>query len=129
MIDKYLDLSMQRLRILMRKLNGMVMMPNQNPDEHLTEAVQQRDESEHICESFTEARILDLILEGLSKEYELIQSATEREIEPTLLNMYANRVARGGGSTFLNGKVREPAMTASSHNKGSSGYGHTPGHN
>ena len=46
----------------MRKLNGMTMRPNQDPDEYLTEVFQQRDELEHIDDSFTEARILDIIL-------------------------------------------------------------------
>ena len=34
----------------MRKLNDMVMMPNQHPDEYLTEVVQQWDELKHIGE-------------------------------------------------------------------------------
>ena len=54
----------------MRKLNGMTMRPNQDPGENLTEVFQQRNELEHIGESFTEACILDIILEGLSDEYE-----------------------------------------------------------
>ena len=37
-------------------------MLNQDPDEYLTEVFQQLDELEHIGESFTQARILDLIL-------------------------------------------------------------------
>ena len=37
MTQKYLNSSMQRRCILIHKLNGMVMMPNQNPDEYLTE--------------------------------------------------------------------------------------------
>ena len=60
MIEKYLNSSMQWWRIFMRKLNGMVMIPNQEPDESLTEVVQQRNELEHMGESFTEARILDV---------------------------------------------------------------------
>ena len=55
------------------------MRSNQDPDEYLTEVIQQRDELEHICESFTEARILDIILESLSDEYELIRFAAERD--------------------------------------------------
>ena len=66
--DTYLNSSMQRRRILLRTLNGLVMMPNQDPDEYLMEVFQQRDELEHIGESFAEARILDLILESFSDE-------------------------------------------------------------
>ena len=56
----------------MRKLDSMAMTPHQDPDEYLTEVFQQRDELEYIGESFTEARILDITLEGLSDEYEPI---------------------------------------------------------
>ena len=63
----------------MCKLNGRTMRPNQDPDEYLTEVFQQRDELEHIGESFTEARILDTLLEGLSDQYEPIRFATERD--------------------------------------------------
>ena len=95
-------------------------MPNQDPDEYFTEMFQQRDKLEHIGEIFTEARILGLILEGLSEEYEPIRFAAERvpeitltEIKTTVRNMYANRVARGSGSTFLHGKGRESTMRMS----------------
>ena len=82
--EKYLNSSMQRRRILMRKLNGMTMRPNQDLYEYFTEVIRQRDELEHISESFTEARILDIILEGLSDEYEPIQFAAERDPEISL---------------------------------------------
>ena len=62
--EKYLNSSMQRRRILIRKLNGMTMSPNEDSDEYLTQVFQPRDELEHIGETFTEARILDIILEG-----------------------------------------------------------------
>ena len=65
----------------MRKLNGMAMKPNQGSDEYLTEGFYHRNELEHIGESFTEARMLNLILEGLSDEYEPIQFAAERDPE------------------------------------------------
>ena len=75
---------MQQRRILMRKLNGMTIRPNQDPDIYLTEVFQQRDELEHVGESFTEARNLDIILEGLSNEYEPIRFAAERDPEISL---------------------------------------------
>ena len=48
------------------------MMPNQDPDEYLTEVFQQQDDLEHIGERFTETRILDLILKELNDEYKSI---------------------------------------------------------
>ena len=75
---------MQWLHILMRKLNGMAMRPNQAPDEYLSEGFQQRDKLEYIGESFTEVRILDLILERLGGEYEPIQFAAKRDSEISL---------------------------------------------
>ena len=68
----------------MRKLNGMTMTPNQDSDEYLTQVFQQQDELEHIGETFTEARILDIILEGLSDEYEPIRFTAERDPEISL---------------------------------------------
>ena len=65
----------------MRKLNGKTMRLNQDPNENFTEIFQQRDELEHIGESFTEARILAIILEGLSDEYETIRFAAEQDSE------------------------------------------------
>ena len=103
----------------MHKLNGIVMMPNQDPDTYLTEVFPQRDELEDTDESFTEARILDLILEDLSDEYKPIRFAAERDpkillrkIETTVRNIYANNVTFGGNSTFPRGKGRESAMMA-----------------
>ena len=133
--EKYLNSSMQRRRILMHKLNGMTMRPNRDPDEHLTAFFQQRDELEHIGESFAEARILDIILEGLSDEYEPIRFAAEwdqeislKEIEITMRNLNANCVARGDGSTFLREKGRQSDMTVSSGFKGSCDCCSKPGH-
>ena len=48
MNEKYLNCSMQRRRILMRKLNGMIMRPDQDPDENLSEVFQQLNELEHM---------------------------------------------------------------------------------
>ena len=70
MTEKNLNSSVQRQRILMCKLNSMVMMPIQDADENLTEVFQQRDELEHIGDSFTETHTFDFILEGLSDECE-----------------------------------------------------------
>ena len=107
MTKTHLNPTIQQRRVLMRKLNGMVQMRNQDPDEYLTKVLQQRGELEHIGESFTEARITDLIQEGLSNEHEPIRLAFERDpeislkrIRITIRNMYANGVTRGGGSTF-----------------------------
>ena len=126
MTKKYLNSSVQQPRILMRKMNGMVIKSDQDPDEYLTEVIQQRNKLEHIYESFTEAVILDLILKDLSDEHELITFATERdpeislrEVKTTMYSMYANRDARGSDSTFSRGKGNESAMTASSGLRGS----------
>ena len=119
----------------MRKLNGMTMMLNQDPYKYLTEIFQQKNELEHIGERFTDARILDIILEDLSGEYESIRFAAERdreiwvkEIEITMRNMYVNRVARSDGSTFSREKGHQSAMSASSGFEGSRDCCSRPGH-
>ena len=48
----------------------MFMRPNQDLCGYLIEMFQQHDELEHNNKSFTKARFLDLIVEGLSGEYE-----------------------------------------------------------
>ena len=71
--EKHINSSMQQRRILMPKnLNGMIVGPNQDPDDYLTGVFQQRDELEHICVSFAEVRTLDILLDGLTDEYEPI---------------------------------------------------------
>ena len=99
----------------------MIMTPNRDPDEYLTQVFQKRDELEHIGETLTEARIVGIILEGPSDEYEPIRFAADqnpeislKEFEITMRNMYANRVARGGSSTFSREKGHQSAVTASS---------------
>ena len=78
---KCLNSSVQRRFTLILKLDGA---PNQDSNKYLTEVFQQRDELEHIGESFTEARILDLILEGLRDEYEprIFVAKRDPEISP-----------------------------------------------
>ena len=95
----------------MRKHNGIVMMPNQDHHEYLTGVFQQRDELEHIGESFTEAYILDLILEGLRDEYEPTRFAVKRdpeislkEIETTVRHMYAHPITRVAARCFCTGR-------------------------
>ena len=118
---KYLSSSMQRRRLLMHKLNGMTMTRNQYPDEYLTQVFHQRDELEHVGETFTEARMLDIILEDLSDEYEPIRFAAERDPEISLKKMEfkcetctptASRAVTA--RRFLREKGRQSAMTASS---------------
>ena len=75
--DKYLNSSVQRLRILILKLNGMVIMPNQDPGKSFAEGFQQWDALEKIGESCTEVRVFGRILEGLGNEPELIRFAAE----------------------------------------------------
>ena len=113
----------------MHKLNGMTMRPNQDP------GFQQRDELEHIGGSFTEARILEIILKGASNEYEPIRFAAERdpkislnEIEITIRNMYRQTRLARCGSTYSREKGRQSAMKASSGLKRSCDYCSKPSH-
>ena len=84
MEEKYLKLSMLCQRILMRKLNSMIMRSTQDSGQYDTEVHQQRDELELNGESVTEARIVCLIREGLNDEYEPIRFIAERDLEISL---------------------------------------------
>lgn len=47
--------------------------PNQDPDEYLTEVDQLHDEFQYIGENVPEPRIMNIFLEGLTKDYGQIQ--------------------------------------------------------
>lgn len=78
------------------------MGKDQDPDIFVAEVYILRDELGHRGEMISEERLTDIVLEGLTDEYDLIKFNLERypdfifdEIEVTMFNMYANRVARG----------------------------------
>ncbi|CAN0018277.1 unnamed protein product, partial [Sphacelaria rigidula] len=101
LISKYQNSSKQRTRILMRELNSVTMSPGQDPDTFLSKVYQLRDELDNVGEAISEERLADIMIEGLTSEYDLIKYNAERDpdlsiqsIETTMRNMYANRVAR-----------------------------------
>ena len=101
LISKYQNSSKQRIRILMRELNSTSMSPGQDPDTFLSRVYQLRDELENAGETVSEERLTDIVLEGLTSDYAMIKYNAEcdpdisiQDIETTMRNMYANRVAR-----------------------------------
>ena len=85
----------------MRELNSTSMSPGQDPDTFLSRVYQLRDELENAGETVSEKRMTDIVLEGLTSDYDLIKYNAERDpdlsiqdIEMTMRNMYANRIAR-----------------------------------
>lgn len=114
MTEKCLNFSMQRRCLLMRQFDSKIMSPKQDPDQYMKEVHQLRDEVEHIGETFSETRIMYLILEGLTDDYEQIRFAAERdpdislkEIEVTIRNMYVDRMARGAARRHAEGGVSQ----------------------
>ncbi|CAM9895274.1 unnamed protein product, partial [Sphacelaria rigidula] len=101
LISKYQNSSKQRIRILMRELNNVSMSPGQDLDTFLSKVYQLRDELDNVGEAISEERLTDIVIEGLTSEYDLIKCNAERDpdlsiqsIETTMQNMYANRMAR-----------------------------------
>ena len=85
----------------MRELNSTSMSPGQDPDTFLSRVYQLRDELENAGETVSEERLTDIVLEGLTSDYAMIKYNAEcdpdisiQDIETTMRNMYANRVAR-----------------------------------
>ncbi|CAM9757870.1 unnamed protein product, partial [Sphacelaria rigidula] len=77
----------------------MTMSPGQDPDVFLAKLFQLRDELVHIGEPISCDRLTDIIVEGLTSEYDQVKynAARDRDlsigdIETTLRNMYANRL-------------------------------------
>ena len=62
MIKKYPNSSTHQRSVLVRQLNSIVIMQNQDPDENPIEMFQPRDDLDYTGKSFEEARILNLIL-------------------------------------------------------------------
>ncbi|CAM9796794.1 unnamed protein product, partial [Sphacelaria rigidula] len=101
LVSKYQNSSKQRRRTLMLQLDGITMAPDQDPDVFFSTVFQLRDELRCVGEVVSEERLTDIIIEGISDEYDLIKYNAERDldlsisdIENTMRNMYANRVAR-----------------------------------
>ncbi|CAM9523918.1 unnamed protein product, partial [Sphacelaria rigidula] len=119
LVGKYENSSKQRRRILMRQLDNMKMSPGQDPDVFLTKIYELRDQLVYMGEPISDERLTDIVVEGLTDEYDRIKYDAERDpdfsisdIEITMRNMYSNRVARGILSKGERG--RDSAMIATS---------------
>ena len=80
----------------MRELNSTIMSTGQDPDTFLSRVYQLRDELENAGETVSEERMTDIVLEGLTSDYDLIKYNAERDpdlsiqdIDMTMRNMYA----------------------------------------
>lgn len=92
----------------MHQLGSKIMSPNQDLDHYITKVYELRDKLKHIGESFSEARIMDLILEGLTDDYQQIRFAVERDpdisfkqIAPSASHAGAVRRHAEGGTSQL----------------------------
>ncbi|CAM9961211.1 unnamed protein product, partial [Sphacelaria rigidula] len=72
-ISKYQDSSKQIIRISMRELNNVSMSPEQDPDTFLSKVYQLRDELDNAGEAISEERLTDIVIEGLTSEYDPIK--------------------------------------------------------
>ncbi|CAM9968340.1 unnamed protein product, partial [Sphacelaria rigidula] len=94
------------------------MSAGQDPDEVLTKIFELRDQLVYMGEPISDETLTDIVVEGLTDDYDRVKYDAERgpdlsisDIEVTLRNMYANRLARGIlGNKGLRG--RESAMVA-----------------
>ncbi|CAM9355662.1 unnamed protein product, partial [Sphacelaria rigidula] len=117
LVGKYEDFSKKRRRILMRQLDNIKMSPGQDPDVFLTKIYELRDQLVYMGEPISDDRLTDIVVEGLTDEYDRIKYDAERDpdfgisdIKVTMRNMYSNCVARGILSKGIRG--RDSAMIA-----------------
>ncbi|CAM9555616.1 unnamed protein product, partial [Sphacelaria rigidula] len=119
LVGEYENSSKQRRRILMRQLDNIKMSPGQDPDVCLTKIYELRDQLVYMGEPISDDRLTDIVVEGLTDEYDRIKYNAERNpdfsifgIEVTMRNMFSNRVARGILSKAV--RDRDSAMIAAS---------------
>ncbi|CAN0075050.1 unnamed protein product, partial [Sphacelaria rigidula] len=119
LVGKYDNSSKQRRRITMRQLDNIKMSPGQDPDVFLTKIYYLRDQLVYMGEPISDYRLTDIVVEGLTDEYDRIKYDAERDpdfsisdIEVTMRNMYLNRIARGILSKGVRG--RDSTMIAAS---------------
>ena len=72
LLVKYENNSTQRRRTLMRKLDNFKMEDGQDPDMFFVQVKQLADDLENMGEPISKHRVMDIILSGMTNEYELI---------------------------------------------------------
>ena len=81
---KYENNSTQRRRTLMRKLDNFKMEDGQDPDMFFVQVKQLADDLENMGEPISKHRVMDIILSGMTNEYELIQFQAMKDSEFSL---------------------------------------------
>ena len=81
LLVKYENNSTQRRRTLMRKLDNSKMENGQDPDVFFVQVEQLADDLENMGEPISTHRVMDIILAGMSNEYELIQFQAMKDSE------------------------------------------------
>ena len=118
--EKYLYKSKEIRRALLQQLSATNMTPGQDPDEYFLQATLIRGELAEMGEPVSDERFQDIMVQGLSKDYEHIKHATHRDdtytieqIQHTMRNFYMDEESRRRESK---GRVagRGAAMTVES---------------
>ena len=98
MVIKYRNPSMQRQRILGRKLTSMKMENDQDPDSYFNDMAELRDELEALGTTYNDNQILAVILDGLPEKYSGIKYEADtrddfdlERAKYTMRNIYSNR--------------------------------------
>ena len=84
LLVKYENNSTQRRRTLMRKLDNFKMEDGQDPDMFFVQVKQLADDLENMGEPISKHRVMDIILSGMTNEYELIQFQAMKDSEFSL---------------------------------------------
>ncbi|CAN0398258.1 unnamed protein product, partial [Scytosiphon promiscuus] len=84
LLVKYENNSTQRRRTLMRKLDNSKMEEGEDPDVFFVQLDQLADDLESMGEPVTKHRVMDIILSGMTSEYELVRFQAMKDSEFSL---------------------------------------------
>ena len=102
----------------MRQLDGMEMVDGQDPDIFFTQLGELVQDLEVLGEHVSEERLADIVLQGMTSDYELVRFNAHKdpdygldEIQFTMRNMFVNEISRGQLKSRSQGQGQAMSLT------------------
>ena len=118
LIKKYNYQSDEVIRTLRAKLEGVAMEPGTDPDVFFLQAARYRAELQRMGEPVTDRYFKDIIMQGISSEYDNIKLSVYRdptykldEIQSTMRNVFRDELSRQSRNTIGSRKTVMTAVT------------------
>ena len=118
----------------MRKLDNSKMEDGQDPDLFFVQVEQLADDLEHMGEPISKHRVMDILLSGMTNEYEVVQFQAMKDsefslddLQLTMRNMYVNGIhnksgRQGRGSAMSADAARRNKSGLKCHSCGKTGH-------